>query len=75
VTKSDLRPPHPPNFALEEIPAEDRTFWIIKHGIKMSAMLASGRNRDEAAIWDLVAFVGKLPEITPETSAQLSNGR
>lgn len=78
VTKSDLRPglyPHPPNLAQEEMPAERRVFWIIKHGIKMSAMPAWGKTLDDAAIWDLVAFVRKLPEMTPETYAQLSNAR
>lgn len=78
VTKSDLRPglyPHPPNLAQEEMPAEQRVFWIIKHGIKMSAMPAWGRTLDDAAIWDLVAFVRRLPEMTPETYAQLSNAR
>jgi mono/diheme cytochrome c family protein len=78
ITKSDLRPglyPHPPNLAQEEIQAESRAFWIIKHGIKMSAMPAWGKTLDDATIWDLVAFVRKLPEMTPETYAQLSNGR
>jgi mono/diheme cytochrome c family protein len=78
VTKSDLRPglyPHPPNLAQEERQAEQRAFWIIKHGIKMSAMPAWGKTLDDAAIWDLVAFVRRLPEMTPETYAQLSNAR
>jgi mono/diheme cytochrome c family protein len=78
ITKSDLRPglyPHPPNLAQEEMQAERRAFWIIKHGIKMSAMPAWGKTLDDATIWDLVAFVRKLPEMTPETYAQLSNGR
>ena len=78
VTKSDLRPglyPHPPNLAQEEKQAEQRAFWIIKHGIKMSAMPAWGKTLDDAAIWDLVAFVRRLPEMTPETYAQLSNAR
>ena len=78
ITKSDLRPglyPHPPNLAQEVMQAEQRAFWIIKHGIKMSAMPAWGKTLDDAAIWDLVAFVRKLPEMTPETYAQLSNAR
>ena len=78
VTKSDLRPglyPHPPNLAQEEKQGEQRTFWIIKHGIKMSAMPAWGKTLDDAAIWDLVAFVRRLPEMSAETYAQLSNTR
>jgi cytochrome c553 len=78
VTKSDIRPglyPHPPNLAQEDIQSAPRAFWIIKHGIKMSAMPAWGKTLDDAAIWDLVAFVRKLPEMTPETYAELSNAR
>jgi hypothetical protein len=43
VTKSELRPglyPHPPNLAQEDILDARKAFWIIKHGIKMSAMPA-----------------------------------
>ena len=78
VTKSDIRPglyPHPPNLAQGETQEERRAFWIIKHGIKMSAMPAWGKTLDDAAIWELVAFVRKMPEMTPETYAEVSNLR
>ena len=45
-------------------PAEQ--FWIIKHGVKMTAMPAWGVTHDDELLWDLVAFVRKLPELTPE---------
>ena len=32
-------------------------FWIIKHGIKMSAMPAWGATHDDDSIWAMVAFV------------------
>jgi mono/diheme cytochrome c family protein len=76
VTKSDIRSglyPHPPNLTQEEMQSTARAFWIIKHGIKMSAMPAWGKTLDDAAIWELVAFVRKMPELTPEAYAQLSN--
>jgi mono/diheme cytochrome c family protein len=73
VTKSDIRPglyPHPPNLAQED-PSDPRSaFWTIKHGIKMSAMPAWGKTLDDAAIWDLVAFVRKMPAMTPEAYQQ-----
>ena len=75
VTQSDIRRglyPHPPNLAQGELQQAQRAFWIIKHGIKMSAMPAWGKTLDDAAIWDVVAFVRKLPDMTPETYAQLS---
>lgn len=43
-----------------------RQFWIIKHGIKASGMPAWGPTHDDQRIWAMVAFVQKLPELTPE---------
>jgi len=77
VTKSDIRPglyPHPPSLAQEEVRDSPRAFWTIKHGIEMSAMPAWGKSLDDGAIWDLVAFVRKMPEMTPEIYQQLSQG-
>jgi mono/diheme cytochrome c family protein len=74
VRKSDIRPglyPHPPNLAQEDPPDPRKAFWTIKHGIKMSAMPAWGKTLDDAAIWDLVAFVRKMPAMTPEAYQQL----
>jgi mono/diheme cytochrome c family protein len=75
VTKSDIRPglyPHPPNLAQEDVQNPQRAFWIIKHGIKMSAMPAWGKTLDDAAIWEVVAFVRTMPDMAPETYRQLS---
>jgi mono/diheme cytochrome c family protein len=75
VTKSDVRRglyPHPPNLAQEEPQQAQRAFWVIKHGIKMSAMPAWGMTLDDAAIWDTVAFIRKMPDMTPETYQHLS---
>ena len=77
VTKSDIRAglyPHPPNLAQEDTRDAQRAFWTVKHGIKMSAMPAWGKTLDDAAIWDLVAFVRQMPAMTPETYQQLSKG-
>ena len=74
TTKSEVRTglyPHPPNLAQEEIQESRRAFWIIKHGIKMSAMPAWGKTLDDAAIWDVVAFVRKMPDMTPQDYQQL----
>lgn len=39
-------------------------FWIIKYGIKMTAMPAWQPTEDENDLWALVAFVEHLPELT-----------
>ena len=75
VTKSDIRPglyPHPPNLAQEDVDDAQKAFWIIKHGIKMSAMPAWGKTLNDAAIWDIVAFARRMPLMTPEAYQQLS---
>jgi mono/diheme cytochrome c family protein len=69
MTDSEIRPglyPQPPNLSqpLNASPAE--MFWAIKHGIKMSAMPAWGTSHDDPAIWGMVAFLQKLPGMTPE---------
>jgi mono/diheme cytochrome c family protein len=78
VTKSEIRTglyPHPPNLAQEDTRDAQRAFWTVKHGIKMSAMPAWGTTLDDAAIWDLVAFIRQMPSMTPETYQQLSKRR
>ena len=45
-------------------PAEQ--FWIVKHGVKLTGMPAWGVTHDDDLLWDVVAFVRKLPELTPE---------
>ncbi len=74
MTKSDLRTglyPHPPNLSQEDIQESRRAFWIIKHGIKMSAMPAWGKTLDDAAIWDVVAFVRKMPGMAAQDYQEL----
>jgi mono/diheme cytochrome c family protein len=78
VTKSEIRTglyPHPPNLAQEDTRDAQRAFWTVKHGIKMSAMPAWGKTLDDAAIWDLVAFIRQMPAMTSETYQQLSKHR
>ena len=41
-------------------------FWIIKHGIKASGMPAWSKGGvDDGTIWDMVALLRKLPELSP----------
>ena len=43
----------------------EQRFWVIKHGIKASGMPAWGLTHDDQRIWAMVAFLQKLPELTP----------
>jgi mono/diheme cytochrome c family protein len=56
--------PRAPELAqgLAATPAEE--FWAIKHGIKMTGMAAWGPTHNDTLIWDMVAFLQKLPGMT-----------
>jgi mono/diheme cytochrome c family protein len=41
-------------------------FWITKHGVKMTGMPAFGPTHSDATIWSIVAFVRRLPQMSPE---------
>jgi ketosteroid isomerase-like protein/mono/diheme cytochrome c family protein len=68
MQNSELRPglyPQPPNLSQVRIHPKV-AFWAIKHGIKMSAMPAWGASHDDPTIWSMVAFLQKLPGMTPQ---------
>jgi mono/diheme cytochrome c family protein len=44
-------------------PAEQ--FWVVKHGLKMTGMPAWGVTHNDKLLWDIVAFLQKLPELSP----------
>jgi len=54
--------PAPPNLSQREADAAS-AFWTIKHGIKASGMPAWGGSMDDGHLWDLVAFLGRLPSL------------
>jgi mono/diheme cytochrome c family protein len=41
-------------------------FWIIKNGIRMTGMASYGKVHSDDEIWNLVAFVQRLPKMSPE---------
>lgn len=45
---------------------EAELFWIIKHGIKMTGMPAFGPTHSDEEIWGIVAFLKRLPDLSPE---------
>jgi mono/diheme cytochrome c family protein len=57
--------PQPPELSARDGSAPARDFWIIKHGLKASAMPAWGRSMDDEAIWGMVAFLRWLPGRSP----------
>jgi hypothetical protein len=43
-----------------------RHFWIIKHGIKASGMPAWGPTHSDERIWNMVAFLQRLPDLNAQ---------
>ena len=72
MDESEIRPglyPQPPELAKVRVDPRD-AFWVIKHGMKMSGMPAWGGSHDDQTIWSMVAFLQKLPDLSP---AQYNN--
>jgi mono/diheme cytochrome c family protein len=46
-------------------------FWIIKNGVKMSGMASYSKVHNDDEIWNVVAFVQRLPKVTPEEYGRL----
>lgn len=59
--------PQPPDLSTHGVHDPAEAFWVIKHGVKLTAMPAWGRSHDDAAIWDMVAFVRQLPKMDQAT--------
>lgn len=52
--------------------SSEELFWIVKHGIKMTGMPAWGPTHDDKELWAVIAFVERLPEISPQDYQRLS---
>lgn len=62
--------PRPPD--LSQTALDPRAiFWVVKHGLKMTGMPAWGTDHDDQAIWSIVAFVRKLPDMSGQRYEEL----
>jgi len=57
--------PRAPELFREQQRSAKEQFWVIKHGVKLTAMPAWGKTHSDELIWDMVAFVRQLPRMTP----------
>jgi mono/diheme cytochrome c family protein len=59
--------PSPPDLA-EEVAewSSGELFWIVKHGIRMTGMPAIGEGHSDRDVWNIVAFVERLPAMSAE---------
>lgn len=63
------QPPHLVEEAAHWQPNE--VFWLVKHGVRMSAMPAFGETHEDAELWNIAAFVKQLPGMTASEYAAL----
>jgi len=69
MTENEMRPgmnPKPPILAKDPPDSPGEAFWVIKHGIKMTGMPAWGVTHTDEEIWNIVAFLNKLPRMSPQ---------
>ncbi|HCA26098.1 MAG TPA: cytochrome C class I protein [Betaproteobacteria bacterium] len=48
-------------------------FWIIKHGVNMTGMPAWGPTHSDDALWAMVAFLERLPRLSPADYQRMVN--
>lgn len=68
MAENEMRPgmnPKPPVLWRMKHGDAAEQFWIIKHGIKMTGMPAWGVTHSDEEIWNMVAFLQKLPQLSP----------
>jgi mono/diheme cytochrome c family protein len=68
---------HPQPPPLAEAAAQwqpNELFWIAKNGIKMSGMPAWGVTHSDEELWDVVAFLQQLPEMSEARYQELAFG-
>jgi hypothetical protein len=52
----------------------EELYWIVGQGVKMTAMPAWGETRSNGQVWDLVAFLEALPDLTTADYARMRAG-
>ncbi|MES2949574.1 MAG: c-type cytochrome [Pseudomonadota bacterium] len=50
-------------------------YWIIRHGIRLTGMPAWEFRLKDGEIWNVVAFLQRLPKLTPQAYAQMAPGQ
>ena len=65
--------PQPPELG-KAVQVWDRShlFWIVKNGIKMTGMPAFAPTHEDSEIWDIVAFIERLPTMTAEQYSRMA---
>jgi mono/diheme cytochrome c family protein len=60
------RPPLFPSKDVQQDLSDPQLYWIVKHGLKMTGMPSFGVTHSEEDLWAIVAFVRRLPTLSPQ---------
>jgi hypothetical protein len=61
--------PTPPSLDSDDVQQDldnAELFWVVKHGLKMTGMPSFGKTHTEEQLWGIIAFLRRLPDLTPE---------
>jgi mono/diheme cytochrome c family protein len=73
---ASLNPPAPGlTLARVQARSDGELKWIVSNGIRMTGMPAFGASRSEEEVWQLVAALRRLPELSPEERQMLARER
>ena len=65
--------PTPPNLVRHKFEGGEaaEAFWVIQNGIRMTGMPAFGPTHTDEQIWNMVAFLRRMHELSPEQYAEM----
>ena len=61
-----LNPPAPVLLAARRHNVPGETFWVVRNGVRMSAMPAWGKSYDDKQIWSVAAFLNQKHGLSAE---------
>jgi mono/diheme cytochrome c family protein len=50
---------------------EPQIYWVVKHGIRMTAMSAYGRFYSEEQLWSIAAFLHRIRTLPPGVAERI----
>ena len=73
---ASLNPPAPGlTLARVQARSDGELKWIVANGVRMTGMPAFGASRSEEEVWQLVAALRRLPQLSPDERRMLARER
>jgi len=73
---ASLNPPAPGlTLARVQARSDGELKWVVANGVRMTGMPAFGASRSEEEVWQLVAALRRLPQLSPDERRMLARER